>query len=184
MRVMSSITPALIAEKLVDWTPSCKVQELLGMTSMDTALFKEELHSLELKGIVIRDGVRRGLKFKSAQSDSITASNKEVKQPVISKKEKKAKKEKKVSKVDSRDIDCEATIFPRHEYESEVTKVSVAQLLSFILTGSNDSRTLSIKRTTKGIVIKTYRDIFCLSEVLYTKENFIKLLNASNISLD
>ena len=181
---MNKLTPALIAEKLKEWTPSSKIQELLGLVSMDTALFKEELHNLEIKGIIIRDGVRRGLKFKSAQVDSITVFNKEdTKILVVAKQEKTVKAIKNI-KEDSRNIEGEVTIFPKHAYIDEVTKVSISQLLSFILANTSDSRTLSIKKTAKGITIKTYRDIYCLSEVLYTKENFNKLLAASNILLD
>jgi len=181
---MSKLTAALVAEKLTAWTPSCQVQELLGMDSMDAALFKEELHKLEASGVIIRDGVRRGLKFKFAGSTSQTVSRETSTSVATSSLPKKEKKHKPIPKEDARDIECEATIVPRHEYIDVVTKASITQLLSFVLNVATENRTLSIKRTPKGIIVKTYKEVYCLSDVFYTKENFMKLLKASNISLD
>lgn len=192
---MSKISKDLVVEKLVDWTPSNKVQELLGLSSMDEDSFKKEFSDLEKQGLVIRDGARRGLKFKAATSDSIKVVKPEPKkeEPVaaVTTTEdpvKVAKKKKHVTaatKADIKDIECEITIFPQHELMSAVTHVSVPDLLSFMLDGSSDSsRAISIKKTSKGIIVKTYRDIFCLSEVTYTKENFKKLLKLSDICLD
>lgn len=187
---MSNISTELLAEKLSDWTLSSKVQDTLGLSSMDEDSFKKEFSALEAKGFIVRDGVRRGLKFKvsdTIKTGKIEVSTEEaepvkivVKDPAI----KKVKKHHSPTAVDAKDIEAEVTIFPRHEYMDEVTKASIPQLISFMLDGGDSSRTISIKKTSKGVVVKTYRDIFCLSEVIYTKENFKKLLNASNIKLD
>lgn len=190
---MSNISTELLAEKLSDWTLSSKVQDALGLSSMDEDSFKKEFSALETKGLVIRDGVRRGLKFKvsdtikagkigASESSETPAETTSV--PVVKTKPKTEKKKSSHSSLNVKDIPAEVTIFPNHEYIHEVTHVSVTKLLSFILDAGTEQRTMSIQRTSKGITVKTYRNGFCLSEVIYTKENFKTLLSASNINLD
>ena len=62
--MMSSISEDLLKNKLYDWTASNKIQETLGLTSMDVALFKKELSALESKGTIERAGAKKGLKFR------------------------------------------------------------------------------------------------------------------------
>ena len=190
---MSNISTELLAEKLAEWTLSSKVQDVLGLSSMDEDSFKKEFSALETKGFIVRDGVRRGLKFKA--SDTIKSGKITV--PVLEESSKskedtsvavtKPKSEKKKAKYHSlnvKDIPAEVTIFPQHEYIHEVTHVALTRLLSFILDTQTEQRTVAIQRTSKGITVKTYRNGFCLSEVIYTKDNFKTLLTASNINLD
>lgn len=189
---MSKLTSDLVTEVLTEWTPSTKVQELLGLSSMDEALFKKEFLALEEKGIVEREGARRGLKFRavsgkpSDKKDSTSAQEAKT-TPVTSKTEEtiKPKAKKSEKRVDVSEIYCEVVHVPKHEYVHEVTNVPITDLLAFLLKGSVDgSRSVAIKRTSKGVTIKTYNDIYMLSEVTYTKENFGKLLKASGISLE
>ena len=81
---------------------------------------------------------------------------------------------------------CEIVNVPRHEHVSEVTNVDIVSLISYLLKGNlegPESKTIALKRTSKGVTVKTYSDIYMLSEVTYTKENFGKLLKVSGISL-
>lgn len=187
---MSKLTSELVKEVLTEWTPSTKVQELLGLSSMDEALFKKELLALEEKGVVEREGARRGLKFRAVNgkpSVKKDSSSTQDTKPVAAKTEEtvKPKAKKSEKKVDVSEIYCEVVYVPKHEYVHEVTNVAITDLLSFLLKGSVDgSRSLAIKRTSRGVTIKTYNDIYMLSEVTYTKENFSKLLKASGISLE
>lgn len=187
---MSKVTKELVREKLGEWTPSTKVQETLGLSSMDEALFKKEFQALETEGVIEREGAKKGLKFKFKTSkESKDASPSDLlalmgtpKTEVHTSKPKSKKAEK---PVDVTELASEVTIIPKHEYHSEVTNVPLSNLLSFILKGSSEvDRTIALKRTQKGVVVKTYSGIYLLSEVLYTKENFNKLLKASGISLE
>lgn len=181
----SNISEKLLKEKLSSWTASTKVQETLGLSSMDEASFKKELTDLESKGLIERTGAKKGLKFKHNTGKQEPVEDGEViKLSAKIKKEKKPKKEKKV-KIDVEDIPCEVTNMDRHEYTDEVNNVPLNKILTFLTKSPGDhSFSLSIKRTNKGLCVKTYRDIFLMSEVLYTKESFITLLKASGISID
>jgi hypothetical protein len=181
---MSNISETLLKEKLSEWTSSTKVREALELSSMDEALFKKELNILETKGLIERTGAKKGLKFKYKFSDELKKEFTEetnIPENIKIEPEKKNKK----SKVNIEDIQCEIVNLDKHEFTEEVTNVSLNKLFTFITRNASEhSYTLSIKRTTKGICVKTYRDIFMLSEVLYTKENFLLLLKASGVSLD
>jgi hypothetical protein len=188
---MSKVTKELVQEKLEEWTPSTKVQETLGLSSMDEALFKKEFQALEDKGIVEREGAKRGLKFKfkTANKESKDASSSDLlammKTSPKETTESKPKSKKPEKAVDISELPSEVTIIPKHEYHAEVTNVPLSNLLAFLLKGSTDTdRSISLKRTQKGVIVKTYNSIYLLSEVLYTKENFNKLLKASGISLE
>ena len=188
---MNSISEALVREKLSDWTSSNKVKEVLELTSVEESLFKKEFGLLETKGIVERMGAKKGLKFR--YKNSIVAENTIQKELKNDSKEEVSKhldvvvseKKSKKAKIAIEDIPCEIVILDKHEFTEEVTNVSINKLFTFITRNASEhSYTLSIKRTARGICVKTYRDIFMLSEVLYTKENFLLLLKASGISLE
>lgn len=185
----------LVATNLVDWTLSAKVQEVLGLSSVDEALFKKELAALEEQGIIERDGVRRGLKFRasfaalSGKPDKPEKVSKKKEVPVVDnsieskpKKEKKEKKAKAVPELSVKDIPCEISILPRHEYMSDVTNVAISKLFEFMLRGSADTgRSISFRKMNRGIQVKTYNEAYILSDVIYSKENFKKLLKISGI---
>lgn len=181
---MTKVSSELVQKLLTEWTPSTKVQELLGLSSMDEALFKKELFALEEKGIIEREGARRGLKFKAVVGNAPAKSD--SKSPVLEQQTTvKPKLKRSEKRVDVSEIPCEIVNIPRHEYTGEVTNVSITDLISFLLKGNSDgSRSLAIKRSSKGVSIKVYNDIYILSEVSYTKENFLKLLKASSLSLE
>ena len=181
---MSSISELLVKEKLGSWTSSNKVQEVLGLSSMDERSFKKELTALETRGIIERMGAKKGLKFKCAGSVSKPVEiTEKVKKPKEEKPEKANKNSSK--KIEISDISCEITTLDKHEFTNEVTNVSISQLMAFIAKNPGDhSFSVAIKRTQRGIQVKTYRDIYLLSDVLYTKESFMNLLKASGVSLE
>ena len=179
---MNNIPEILVKERLHSWTLSAKVQETLGLSSMDEGSFKKELTALESKGIIERSGARRGLRFKYKDTEAKTESKEATTGPVI---EEKATKVKSKPKVDIAEIPCEITCLDRHEFTKDVTNVSIGQLLAFIAKNPGEhSFSLAIKRTQRGIQVKTYKDIFLLSDVLYTKESFMLLLKASGITFE
>ena len=184
---MSNISETLLKEKLSDWTSSNKVQEALNLSDIDETVFKKELTTLETKGLIERTGAKKGLKFRYKFSEKLKqeftedVTSTDTVTPETFSQEKKPKK----AKVNLADIQCEIVNLDRHEFTEEVTNVSINKLFTFITRNASEhSYTLSFKRTTKGICVKTYRDIFMMSEVLYTKENFLLLLKASGVSLD
>lgn len=189
------VTKELVQEKLLEWTASSKVQEVLGLSSMDEALFKKELQTLEDKGLIERDGIRRGLKFKAViagepkkipkvdDASNFLAAMTGKSSTVAAEPKPKSKKAEKT--VDLSEIPCEVTHIPKHEHIHEVTHVGINSLLAFLIKGPGDGdRSISLKKCPKGIVVKTYNNIYLLSEVIYTKENFSKLLKASGITLE
>ena len=182
---MNNITEPLLKEKLFDWTASTKVQETLGLSSMDEGSFKKELIALESKGLIERSGAKKGLKFKYKTTDSTSTT--EVKEDgqvkIITEAKDVAVKPKKQHKINIEEIPCEITCLDKNEYTSEITNVNIAKLMTFILKNPGEhTLSLSLKRSQKGICVKAYKDIYLLSEVLYTRENFVKLLKASGIT--
>ncbi len=176
----NNIPEELIKDKLFTWTSSNKIQEILGLTSMDAALFKKELSALESKGIIERAGAKKGLKFRYKNKQQTEAQpSVEHNAPV------KEEKKKKKAKIDIEDIPCAVSNMDRHEFTDDVNNVTINKLMLFLLKNPGEhSFSVSIKRTAKGFCIKTYRDIFLMSEVFYTKESFIMLLKASEITLE
>ena len=63
---MALITKELLEQKLTTWTLSSQVHKVLGFTDEQEAAVKLELNTLAELGIVVRDGARRGLKFRLA----------------------------------------------------------------------------------------------------------------------
>lgn len=178
------VTKELVLANLQEWTPSTQVQEKLGLSSMEDAVFKRQFYALEEKGIVEREGAKRGLKFRAVTQGKTEAKPVEKAKPTAEDAPKaKAKRE---NSLDISEIPCEITIIHKHEYMSDVTNVGIGSLIAFMLKAHSEqgNRTLSIKKSPKGITVKTYNDIYLLSEVTYTKENFYKLLKASGITLD
>lgn len=181
----SNISEALLKDKLYAWTASNKIQETLGLTSMDVALFKKELTALESKGIIERAGAKKGLKFRykvSQPAAQPTLIKEKVEQIDTQTKETKKKNKPKVS---IEDIPCAISNMDKHSYTEEVTNAPLNNILGFLTKSPGDyTFSLSIKRTSKGLCVKTYRDIFLMSEVFYTKENFLLLLKASGITIE
>ena len=182
---MNNITEELLKENLTSWTASTKVQETLGLSSMDEHSFKKELVALETKGLIERMGAKKGLKFKYKTTDGTieTEINDENTVKIITEEPKeKVSKVKKTSKIALEDIPCEITTLDRNEFSAEVTHVQIGQLMTWILRNPGEhSFSIAIKRTAKGVCVKTYKDIFLLSEVLYTREAFSKLIQASGL---
>ena len=184
-KVMSNISETVLKEKLTDWTASSKVQELLGLTSVEETIFKKELASLVEKGIIERTGAKKGLKFRFKSEIDDSNEVKEVEKPTKTKVKIKQKKAKVKKVIDVSEIECEVCNMVKNDITTEVTNVPIDKLLSFIVKNPGEhSYSISIKRTQKGICVKTYRDIFIMSEVNYTKENFLLLVKASGITLE
>ena len=186
---MTNITEPLLKEKLTEWTPSTKVQETLGLTSMDESSFKKELVALETKGLIVRMGAKKGLKFKygSSETSGVTEVQEDGQVKIITETptNERVSKSKKQHKITIEDIACEVTCLDKNEFSAEVTNVEIPLLLSFILKNPGEhSLSLSFKRSQKGIVVKTYKDIYLLSEVFYTREAFVQLIKTSGITLE
>lgn len=180
------ISQELVASKLKDWTLSCKIQETLGLTSMEEALFKKELSALEEKGVLEREGARRGLKFRYKAPTSFS-SNKNLKEL-----EECESCEEAISETEEAQISNIAAYLQqkRHDKEQLEKQKTLPQLLSFLVKTSpnNDpcitSYTCAIKHTSEGFVVKVYAGMNTLSETFYTHDKFIKYLKTSGIVLD
>lgn len=178
---MTELTPELVREKLTDWTPSTKIQELLGLSEMDEAQFKKQLSTLEASGVIERIGAKKGLKFKAVTADGSSSIVEQA--PEKTEETKSTHKKPQLTGAVS-ELPCKISILPPHVHTSEVTNVSLTQLLSFVLSGSSeDTQSLFIERNSHGITVKTHKNEYLLSEVIYDKETFNKLLKLSSIKL-
>jgi hypothetical protein len=174
------VSQELIESKLKNWTLSCKIQETLGLTSMEEALFKKELFALEEKGLLEREGVRRGLKFRYKAPSSFSKSSDDSTEEV----------QEETTEIEEAQISNIAAFLQQKEHDKkELEKQkSVSDMFSFLLKASPDndpcinSYTFAIKHTSDGFFVRMYAGILIVSETFYTQDKFIKYLKASGIT--
>lgn len=182
---MALLTKELLKSKLSDWTLSCKVCDTLGLTADAEAQVKSELFALEEKGLVERDGVRRGLKFRYKPSSDVvlTEDSEESDEPlVISAKE--------IGGFVAAPIEGYVR---QKDRDKDITGKAVKdfkELLKFVVSSSPEeqagisSYTLAIKKNNEGIVLKIYSGITTVSEHAFTVPKFVKFVKESGVLLD
>lgn len=174
------ISKSLLKDKLSDWVLSAKVQETLGLSNMDEATFKRQLAEFESAGVIERSGERRGLKFRFVDTESLvatpTSSKGSVEKP-------KSEKSEKISDKTDEDIPRHIINLPKHSYSDILENSNFAGLLKFILKDSENKLQISCTNTSQGITLKIHADGKLLFETVYTKENYLKFLKNSGITL-
>lgn len=174
------ITVDLLAAKLKNWTLSCKVQETLGLSSMDEASFRKQLEAFEKQGFLIKEGARRGLKYKYVEKESIFSDEyTEAEKDGDSKEE-----EKQISTL-------AAYLHQKAHDKTESAKAKTfAEALAFLLKAPVDSDpcirayTLALKHSSDGVQLKIYAGLLPLVDTVFTKHKFVKYLQESGVAIN
>lgn len=178
-KVSTLVTPQLLKKKLSSWTLSAHVVETLGLSSDDEAQIKKELIDLCDKGIVEKDGVRRGLKFRYIGNDE----NEEI------------------ATEDSSDSDDTMHVagdilayVKQKQHDRDTLDVAGREFSDFLkyitllCSPASDpsiiSYTLAIKHTADGIVLRVHNGILLVYEKLYTVDKFLKYIAASGVQFN
>lgn len=177
-KVKAILTLGLLKKKLSEWTLSAHVADTLNLSSEDDAQIKKELFDLCDKGLVEKEGNRRGLKFRL--------------KPGV-----KVEEETEEEEVSSEETHIASTMLSytkqkRHDKDTlETAGKEFNDLLKYVLLGcspgsdpSIPSYTLAIKHTTDGVSLRIYSGILCLCERSFTIDKFLKYISQSGVKFN
>jgi hypothetical protein len=173
------ITLGLLKKKLSNWVLSAHVVETLGLSSEDEAQIKKELIDLCDKGLVEKEGVRRGLKFRLKPGIEVEDDTEDIaevpQEPVF-------EAGNMLAYVKQQRHDKDTLVTAGREFND---------LLKYLLLtchpGSDPSilsYTMSIKNTSDGISLRIYSGIVILFERTFTLDKFLKFIATSGVQFN
>ena len=172
------LTLTLLKKKLSDWVLSARVVETLGLSSEDEAQIKKELIDLCDKGLVEKDGVRRGLKFRLKPGTEVEETE-----------------EEEVSLESQIHVAGDMTAYlkqKRHDRDTlKCAGKEFNDLLKYVLLSCSPGSDLSVlsyslvvKHTTEGILLRIYNGIVLELERTFTVDKFLKYIATSGVQFN
>lgn len=177
------LTQQLLKKKLSSWVLSAHTTEVLGFTPENSAQIKQELLAFCDKGLVEKEGVRRGLKFKYVGNSSEET-------------EESAGKTNEDSEViDTVHVAGDMLAYVKQKKHDVDTLLTTGKEFSDLLKyltlscapaaeSSIVSYTMAIKHTADGIYLRMYSGIVLQYERLLTVDKFLKYIAASGVQFN
>jgi hypothetical protein len=173
------LTLKLLKKKLSDWVLSAHVVETLGLSSEDEAQIKKELIDLCDKGLVEKEGVRRGLKFRlkpGIEVEDDTEDEAEAPEESV------FEAGDMLAYVKQREHDKDTLVTAGNEFNDLLKYTFLTchpgtdpSILSY---------TMSIKNTVDGVSLRIYSGLVLILERTFTLDKFLKYIAKSGVQFN
>lgn len=173
-----TILTTKLLKKLAKWTLSAHIVETLGLSSEDDAQIKKELIDLCDKGLVEKDGVRRGLKFRYIGSATEEDTEESEADPAFS----------------SHDAGDMLAYLKQKRHDKDTLDTAgreFSDLIKYVTLSCNPgsdpsilSYSLVVKHTTDGVSLRVYNGIILEFERTFTRDKFLKFIAQSGVQFN